>query len=129
MALDKQRLLLAAYTSHLKSWRAAVSAEDEKTWKNLVSRLLVAAVVIGALVIIGAVVRRVTRRYMRDTERRHIALVFQRVVLWSTIVAVAALAFASDLTSLATSCGLLAAGVAVALQSVILSAVGYFVLV
>lgn len=94
MALDKQRLLLAAYTSHLKSWRAAVSAEDEKTWKNQVSRLLVAAVVIGAHVIIGAVVSRVTRRYMRDTERRHIALVFQRVVLWSTIVAVAALAFA-----------------------------------
>jgi hypothetical protein len=51
VALDKERLLLAAYTSHLESWRAAVSAEDEKTWKNLVSRLLVAAVVIGALVI------------------------------------------------------------------------------
>jgi len=129
VALDKQRLLLAAYTSHLKSWRAAVSAEDKKTWKNLISRLLGAAVVIGSLVIVGAVVRRVTRRYMRDTDRRHIALVVQRVVLWSTIVAVAAFAFASDFTSLATFFGLLAAGVAVALQSVILSAVGYFVLV
>jgi len=129
VALDKQRLLLAAYTSHLKSWRLAVSAEDKKTWKNLISRLLGAAVLIAALVIIGAVVRRVTRRHMRDTERRHIALVIQRVVLWSTIVAIAAFAFASDLTSLATFFGLLAAGVAVALQSVILSAVGYFVLV
>ena len=129
VALDKQRLLLAAYTSHLTSWRLAVSAEDKKTWKNLISRLLGAAAVIGVLVIIGAVVRRVTRRYMRDTERRHIALVIQRVVVWSTIVAVTAFAFASDLTSLATFFGLLAAGVAVALQSVILSAVGYFVLV
>lgn len=129
VALDKQRLLLAAYTSHLKSWRATVIVEDKKTWKNLISRLLGAAAVIGALLIIGAVVRRVTRRYMRDTERRHIALVIQRVVLWSTIVAVAGFAFASDLTSLATFFGLLAAGVAVALQSVILSAVGYFVLV
>ena len=129
VALDKQRLLLAAYTTHLKSWRAAVSAENEKTWKNLVLRLLVAAAVIGALVIIGAVVRSVTRRHMRDTERRHVVLVIQRVVLWSTIVIVTAFAFASDLTSLATFFGLLAAGVAVALQSVILSAVGYFVLV
>src|SRR5208283_4814672 len=129
VALDKQRVWLAAYTSRLKSWRAAVIAEDRKTWKNLISRLLGAAVAIGSLVIIGAVVRRVTRRHMRDTERRHIALVIQRVALWSTIVAVAAFAFASDLTSLATFFGLLAAGVAVALQSVILSAVGYFVLV
>lgn len=66
---------------------------------------------------------------MRDTDRRHIVLAIQRVVLWSSIVGVAAFAFASDLTSLATFFGLLAAGVAVALQSVILSAVGYFVLV
>ena len=129
VALDKQRVLLAAYPSRLKAWRAAVTAEDKKTWKNLISRLLGAALVIGALVVIGAVVRRVTRRHMRDTDRRHIALVIQRVVLWSTIVAVTAFAFASDLTSLATFFGLLAAGVAVALQSVILSAVGYFVLV
>jgi small-conductance mechanosensitive channel len=66
---------------------------------------------------------------MRDTDRRHIVLVIQRVVLWSLIVGVTAFAFASDLTSLATVFGFLAAGVAVALQSVILSAVGYFVLV
>ena len=129
VALDKQRVLLAAYTSHLKAWRAAVTAEDKKTWKNLISRLLGAAVAIAALVLIGAVMRRVTRRHMRDADRRHIVLVIQRVVLWFTIVVVAAFAFASDLTSLATFFGLLAAGVAVALQSVILSAVGYFVLV
>jgi small-conductance mechanosensitive channel len=129
VALDKQRVMLAAYTSHLKNWRAAVITEDKKTWRNLISRVLGAALVIGALVIIGAVVRRVTRRHMRDTDRRHIALVIQRVVLWSTIVAVAAFAFASDVTTLATFFGLLAAGVAVALLSVILSAVGYFVLV
>jgi small-conductance mechanosensitive channel len=127
--LDKQRVLLGAYTSHLKSWRAAVITEDKKTWRKLISHVLGAALVIGALVIIGAVLRRGTRRHMRDTDRRHIALVIQRVVLWSSIGAVAAFAFASDLTSLATFFGLLAAGVAVALQSVILSAVGYFVLV
>ena len=129
VALDKQRVLLASYTSRLKAWRAAVIAEDKKTWRNLISRLLGAALVIGALVITGAIVRRVTRRHMHDADGRHIALVIQRVVLWSTIVAVAAFAFASDFTSLATFFGLLAAGVAVALQSVILSAVGYFVLV
>jgi len=129
VALDKQSVLLAAYTSHLKSWRAAVVTEDEKTWKSLISRLVGAAVLIGALVMIGAVVRRATQRHMHDTERRHIILVIQRVVLWFTIVVVAAFAFASDLTSSATFFGLLAAGVAVALQSVIIAALGYFLLV
>jgi Mechanosensitive ion channel len=129
VALDKQRILLGAYTAHLKNWRAAVMVEDKKTWRNLISRLLGAAVVIAALVLIGAVVRRMTRRHMRDTDRRHILLVIQRIILWSSIVLVAAFAFASDLTSLATFFGLLAAGIAVALQSFILSAVSYFVLV
>jgi prefoldin subunit 5 len=129
IALEKQRVLLATYISHLRSWRAAVFAEDKKTWQNLVSRLVGAAVLIGVLLIIGAVGRKWTRRHMQNTERRHILLVIQRVVLWSTMVAVAAFAFAPDLTSFATFFGLLAAGLAVALQSVILSAVGYFVLV
>jgi mechanosensitive ion channel-like protein len=129
VALDKQSVLLATYTSHLKSWRAAVITEDRKTWKTLISRLVGAAVLIGALVMIGTVVRRATRRHMHDTERRHIILVIQRVVLWFTIVVVAAFALASDLTSSATFFGLLAAGVAVALQSVIIAALGYFLLV
>jgi len=129
VALDKQRVLLDAYTSHLKGWRAAVVSENEKAWKELALRLTGVAVVIGALLVIGAIARRAVRRHVQDPERRHLMLVIQRVGLWFTIVIVAAFAFASDLKSLATFFGLLTAGVAVALQSVILSAVGYFVLV
>ena len=43
VALDKQRVLLAAYTSRLKSWRAAVITEDKKTWRSLISHVLGAA--------------------------------------------------------------------------------------
>jgi predicted secreted protein len=129
VALDKQRVLLDAYPSHLKSWRAAVVSDNEKAWKELALRLAGVAVVIGALIVIGTLARRAVRRHVQDPERRHLMLVIQRVGLWFTIVIVAAFAFASDLNSLATFFGLLAAGVAVALQSVILSAVGYFVLV
>jgi Mechanosensitive ion channel len=129
VSLDKQRLLLAAYTAHLESWRAAVVTEDKKTWINLITRLLGATGVIGALVILGAVMRRLTRRNMRETDRRHVILVIQRLLVWAAIVLVAAFAFSSDLTSLATFFGLLAAGLAVALQYVIVAAIGYFVLV
>jgi hypothetical protein len=129
LALYKQSVLLDVYTAHLRSWRAAVVAEVGSTWKNLILRLVGAALLISALVIIGAVGRRGTRRHVHDAERRHILLVIQRVVLWFIIVFIAAFACASDLTSLATFFGLLAAGVAFALQSFIIAALSYFVLV
>lgn len=127
IALDKQRVLLGAYTSHLNTWRAAAIVEYRKTWMDVIERLVGAGLVIVALVVIGAVMRRVTRRQMGDSDRRHIILVIQRVVLWVAIVVVAAFAFASDVTSLATFLGLVAAGIAVALQNVIVAALGYFV--
>lgn len=129
VALDKQTVLLGTYTSHLKSWRAAVVSENQKAWKNLIFHVIGFAVVIGALFVIGAIARRATRRHVRDVERRHVMLVVQRVVLWFTMVVVGAFAFASDWTSLATFLGLVTAGLAVALQSFIVSAAGYFVLV
>lgn len=129
VALDKQRVLLEAYTSELNSWRAAVASQNEKAWKELALRLGGVAIVIGALFVIGTAARRAVRRHVQDPERRHVILMIQRVGLWFIIVIVAAFAFASDLGSLATFLGLLTAGVAVALQSVILSAVCYFVLV
>jgi hypothetical protein len=129
VALDKQRVLLDSYTSQLNGWREAVVRENEKAWKELVLRLGGFAVVIGALFLIGTAARRAVRRHVQDPQRRHVILISQRVGLWFIIVIVAAFAFASDLGSLATFLGLLTAGVAIALQSVILSAVGYFVLV
>jgi hypothetical protein len=129
VALDKQRVLLTAYTSHLKSWRAAIVTEDEKTWKNLVLRLAGVAVVVAALLLIGAFARNAIRQHVQDVDRRHVMLISQRVVVWFTIVVAIAFSFATDLNSLATFFGLLTAGVAVALQSVIVSALGYFMLV
>ena len=129
VALDKQNVLLASYISHLKTWRASVVNENEKTWRNLILRLVGVAVAIGALLLIGAAARSLTDRHVRDAERRHIFRVIERVVPWVMIVLVAAVSFTSDLTSLATFFGLLTAGVAIALHSVILSALGYFLLV
>jgi hypothetical protein len=129
VALDKQNVLLAAYIKRLRTWRATVENENAKTWRSLILRLVGVAVVIGALLLIGAAVRSLTGRHVRDAERRHVIRVIERVVPWVMIVLVAALSFTSDLTSLATFFGLLTAGVAIALQSVILSALGYFLLV
>jgi Mechanosensitive ion channel len=128
-ALDKQRVLLTLYKSHLGSWRTAVVSQYKKAWENLILRLVVLGVVIGSLAGIAAVLRRVTVRHIHDANRRRMILVVQRIVIWFAIILAAAFAFASDLSSLATFLGLLTAGVAVALQNVILAVLGYFLLV
>ncbi|HKS95643.1 MAG TPA: mechanosensitive ion channel family protein, partial [Terriglobia bacterium] len=73
--------------------------------------------------------RRTSLRYVRDVRRRYQFLLLRRIVVWFTIVVIIAFAFASELGSVATFAGLITAGVAVALQSVILSIAGYFFLI
>ena len=51
------------------------------------------------------------------------------VVVWVLVVAIAASTFATELGSLATFAGLITAGLAVAMQSVLVSIVGYFFLI
>jgi small-conductance mechanosensitive channel len=56
-------------------------------------------------------------------------LLVRRIVSWALVVAIVGFTFATDLGSLATFVGLLTAGVAVAMQSVLVSIVGYFFLI
>jgi Mechanosensitive ion channel len=128
-ALDKQRALLAIYRSRLTNWRKAVINEYTRAWKNLILHLVLLGLVIVALTGVSVVLRRATIHYVHDANRRRIILVVQRILTWLSIVLVVAFAFASDLRSLATFLGLLTAGMAVALQNVILAVLGYFLLV
>ena len=128
-ALDKQRVLLTVYKSNLGNWRSAVAGQYRNAWKNLVLRLVVLGAVVASLLGIAEALRRVTVYYVHDANRRRMILVVQRIVIWFAIILVVAFAFASDLSSLATYFGLLTAGIAVALQNVILAVLGYFLLV
>jgi hypothetical protein len=129
MALDKQKVLLSTYKSNLGGWRAAVVTQYESAWKDLTLQALIPALMIASLLVLAAVLRRVTDKHVRDANRRRLILVSQRVVIWSTALLVAVFAFAANLSSIVTFFGLLTAGVAVALQSVIVASLGYLVLV
>jgi hypothetical protein len=128
-ALDKQRVLLTIYKSRLINWRKAVINEYTRAWKNLILHLVLLGLVIVALTGVSVALRRATNHYVHDANRRGMILVVQRILTWLLIVLVGAFAFASDLRSLATFLGLLTAGLAVALQNVILAVLGYFLLV
>lgn len=68
-------------------------------------------------------------RYVRDIRRRRQFLLLRRIVVGCSIVLFVVLSFVTKFGSLATFAGFSAAGVAVAMQSVILSVVAYFFLV
>jgi small-conductance mechanosensitive channel len=66
---------------------------------------------------------------VQDVRRRARLLLLRKLVLWCLVVTIAASTFATELGSLATFAGLITAGLAVAMQSVLVSVVGYFFLI
>ena len=68
-------------------------------------------------------------RYVPDVRHRRQLLLVRKVILWSLVGLVVALACASEWGSIVTFAGLITAGIAVAMQSVLVSVVGYFFLI
>jgi hypothetical protein len=128
-ALAKQRVLLTLFKSHLVAWRASVASQYRAAWKKLILHLIALGVAIAFLIGAGALSRRVLARHIHDFNSRRMLLLGQRVLFWLALVLIVSFAFAFSLSSLATFLGLLSAGIAVALQNVIVAVAGYFLLV
>ena len=129
VALDEQKVLLSVYRSRLGDWRMTVEREYRQAWKNLICRLLVVVLTMGVLIGVSEGLRQVAERHIQDLDRRYRIRIAQRMLTLAAVLAVAAVAFSSNLSSLATYFGLLAAGIAVALQNVIVASAGYLLLV
>ncbi len=128
VALDKQKALLEEYESHLLAWRTAVASQYRQAWKKLAVRLLIVALIVGLLFGTGEISRRLSLGRIRDPNRRRVISMVHRLLTLFAMAVVALFSVASDLSSLATYFGLLTAGMAVALQNVILASLGYLVL-
>ncbi len=127
--LSKQDILLQLYRRNLSNWRAAVRSQFMAELRGLFVRLGFLALILFVVFGAGEVWRRAIFRYIREPRRRYQFLLLRKFALWFAVAIVVAFAFASRLGSLVTFAGLLTAGVAVALQNVILSIVGYFFLI
>jgi small-conductance mechanosensitive channel len=127
--LSKEGVLLQQYRHNLKNWRDAVKRQYRDALAALGVRL---AILLGllALVFAGAELwRRLVFRYTHEPRRRYQMLLLRKVVMWTLVVAIVGFTFVTELSSFATFAGLLTAGVAVAMQSVLVSIVGYFFLI
>jgi small-conductance mechanosensitive channel len=127
--LSKEVTLLDLYSRNLTTWKTTISRQYSSDIKLLLTKLLSLIVLLGIVWGVAEVWRRSIFRYVRDTRRRYQMLLLRRIAVWFVIVVIFVVSFASELGSVATFAGLLTAGVAVALQNVILSIAGYFFLI
>ena len=127
--LGKQVILLDVYKRNLANWRESVKSEYRTQLKSLILRLVILGIVLAVIATVSEIWKRATFRYVPDVRRRYQFLLLRRIVVWIVIAIVIAAAFATELGTLATFAGLLTAGIAVALQNVILSVAGYFFLI
>jgi small-conductance mechanosensitive channel len=124
--LARQIVTLNLYTDNLQQWRAEISRRTKAEILSLAFRLAVLGILL-ALVSLGAVAwRKLTFRYVPDIQRRHQLMQLRRFALAIVIVLILIFGLGGDLRVFATVMGFAAAGVALALQNVILSFAGYF---
>ena len=129
LPLNKQAVLFNVYKSNLSRWRNNVKNEYSADLKRLILRAALFGIVVAVVVALSEAWRRATFRYVHDLRRRYQFLLLRRIVLWFAIAITIAFALATEVGSLATFAGLITAGIAVALQNVILAVVGYFFLI
>jgi len=129
LPLSKQIVLLGIYTNNVGRWHTAI----EQRWKKEFRSLVIRMIGLGAafvLIFLGAMAWRwITNRYVTDIRRRGQVMAARRLVLGLIVLIVVLINFSDEIGSAATVVGFAAAGIAVALQNVILSIAGYFFLI
>lgn len=129
LPLSKVGVMLGIYETTLNNWRDSVRDEERDDLRQLLLRLGVLALMIALVFGLGEIWRRASFRYVHDTRRRYQALLMRRIVIWTAVVIIVIVTFATQLGSVFTFAGLITAGIAVAMQNVITSIVGYFFLI
>jgi small-conductance mechanosensitive channel len=128
-SLSKQRILFDLYKNSLTSWQAEIGSELRERAKSLLVRVFGLIIALAVVLMIGEFWRRTIFRYVHDVRRRYQFLLMRRIVLWVAVALVLIFAFVTEIGAVATFAGLITAGVALALQNVIVSIVGYFFLI
>jgi small-conductance mechanosensitive channel len=127
--LRQEILLLDECHGELEEWRNSISNEYGRVLRSLLTRVAIIFVALLFVFFLSEIWRRATYRYIHEARRRRQLLLIRRFVTGFLMAVVIAMGFTSEFSSLATFAGFLTAGIAVALQTVILSVAAYFFLI
>jgi small-conductance mechanosensitive channel len=126
LALRQESAALIQSHDNLIQWRASLDRRYGSMIRTLLVRGLTIVAVLAILLAVSEAWRRATIHYVHEVRRRRQFLLVRRFVTAGLVVVVVLLGFVSNFGSLATFAGLATAGIAFALNSVILSVAAYF---
>jgi small-conductance mechanosensitive channel len=125
LPLSEEVLVLDQSRSNLLEWKRSLTNESAAMLRSLIFRVLGIAIALAVILGLSETWRRLTFRYVHDPRRRQF-LLLRRFVMGFLIGVVVILGFVSEFSSLATFAGFVTAGIAVGLQTVLLSVAAYF---
>jgi hypothetical protein len=126
LSLREQSALLQRYSKDVQSWTRALDREIGHVFRGLAFELLGVGFALAAILVCSALWRIAVVRYVSGDFQRRLLLTARHVVVGLAIALVLVFHFASELTALIAALGFVAAGIAFALQNVILAVAGYF---
>jgi small-conductance mechanosensitive channel len=129
LPLSKQSLMVEMYRENLRRWQVSVDRRASTQLRNFAVRLVGLLMTLAAIAGAAFLWRTFVARYIEDATRRHRAMQLRRIALWTFVALVVLFDFANEIGSIATVLGFAAAGIALALQNVILSVAGFFFLI
>ncbi len=129
LPLSQEIVLLEGSRANLLAWRTAVDAEYKSVMRSLLLRVLAIALALGLLAVVSNVWQRMTVTYVKDLRRRRQLIVVRRLVVSFLTGVVLIFGFVTQFNSLATFAGFITAGIAVGLQTILLSVAAYFFIV
>jgi small-conductance mechanosensitive channel len=127
--LHQEAALLQQSRAALDQWRSSVRKQYARALRGVLTQLAVIIAALGVVLVLSELTRRATLRYVRDLRRRRQLTIMRRSVSSVLMALVIVAGFIREIGSLATFAGFLTAGVAVALQTVLLSVAAYFLLI
>ena len=127
--IGEQDITVDDASGTLSEWNDIIKARANDVLGDLVLHAALLLASIAIVLFISEIWRRATFRYLHDARRRRQFLVLRRVAVAIALLLIIVIGFVSEIGSLATYIGFLTAGLAVALQNVILAIVAYFFLI
>ena len=129
LPLSQEQIVLDQARSNLQEWHSSIASESRHELIALLFRVFAIAVALAIVWFLSELWRKLTFRYVPDARRRRQFLVLRRFVMGFFFTLVILMGFVSEFGSLATYAGLVTAGIAVGLQTVLLSVAAYFFVV
>ena len=129
LPLRQESALLQRYASDAQAWIRTIDQEIGHVLRGIGLELLGVGIALTAILVGSLLWKAAVVRYVANAYHRRLLLTVRHVAVVTGIALVLVFHFASELTALVTALGFAAAGIAFALQNVILAVAGYFSMV